>query len=197
MQLSLSNPEPVVAAGPVIWREVEKGFEVAELPVVVHGHEVDTILLNGIDPAYYRFVARNAPAGDLGIDEWEKAVPQAVPIVNDSYCDHKGKPDTPILSEGVPMGPTDYDAKAGAFVAGDGFADIKDLSAQSVANGFSRGDQRNGVLPLLFRCRWSDACAGQKAACQPDFCRQGQQWARDRRHDKGRLSSRSPGSPIS
>ncbi|MBB3560980.1 hypothetical protein FHX06_002307 [Rhizobium sp. BK512] len=149
MQLSLTNPEPVATAGQVIWREVGKGFEVAELPVMVGGHEIDTILLNRIDPRLYRFVARNASAGDRGIDEWEKAVPQAVLIVNGSYYDHKGEPDTPILSDGVPMGPADYDAKAGAFVSGEGFADIKGLSAQSWQTAFQGATNAMVSYPLL------------------------------------------------
>ncbi|TCR93006.1 uncharacterized protein DUF2233 [Rhizobium sp. BK376] len=149
MQLSLSNPEPVATAGPFAWREVEKGFEVSELPVMVGGRQVDTILLNRIDPALYRFVARNAPAGNMGIDEWEKVLPKAVLIVNGSYYNLKGAPDTPMLSEGVPMGPKDYDAKAGVFIAGDGFADIKDLSAQTWQTAFQGATNAMVSYPLL------------------------------------------------
>ncbi len=48
-------------------------------------------------------------------------------IVNGSYYDKKGLPDTPFVSQGQVMGPQAYDAKAGAFVADDGGATVVDL----------------------------------------------------------------------
>ena len=149
MRLALSDPQPVAQPGPLVWQEPEKGFEVAELPVMVDGREVDRILLNRIDPALYRFVARNAPSGDKGVDEWERALPNAVLIVNGSYFDLKGRPDTPIISESVAAGPTVYDAKAGAFVAGDGFADIKDLSHQGWQDALKGSANAMVSYPLL------------------------------------------------
>ena len=128
MRLALKDPIPIVQSGPMAWRTIEPGFEVAELPVLHEGHEVDRILLNRIDPRYFRFVARNSPTGDKGIDEWEMALPQAVLIVNGSYYAKNGLPDTPFISEGVAAGPSQYDAHAGVFVAGDGNAAIKDLT---------------------------------------------------------------------
>jgi hypothetical protein len=104
---------------------VEPGFEVAEMPVLADGRDVDRILLNRIDPGKFRFIVRNAIG--LDIDQWEKALPDDVLIVNGSYYDLKGRPDTPIVTEGVPAGPSDYDAKAGAFVDADGNARIVDL----------------------------------------------------------------------
>ncbi|MBF6907507.1 hypothetical protein HN295_20290, partial [Acinetobacter baumannii] len=112
---------------PMAWEEKEKGFDVAELPVLAGGREVDRILLTRIDPAQYRFVVRNAPAGDKGIDEWERALPEARLIVNGSYFGLKGLPDTPFVSEGKVMGPRRYDARAGAFVAGPRGVAVIDL----------------------------------------------------------------------
>lgn len=149
MQLALKMPPPAAQPGPLAWREVEKGFQVAELPVMVDGRQVDTILLNRIDPALFRFAAHNAPAGDMGVDEWEKALPKAVLIVNGSYYNLKGAPDTPILSDGIAMGPKEYDAKAGAFVAGDGFADIKDLSGETWQAAFQGATNAMVSYPLL------------------------------------------------
>ncbi|NNH46144.1 hypothetical protein HLI03_31605 [Rhizobium laguerreae] len=149
MQLALKEPPPLAQPGLFTWREVEKGFEVAELPVMADGKEVDRILLNRIDPALYRFVARSAANGDRGIDEWEKALPTAVLIVNGSYYDPKGRPDTPIISEGVAMGPTTYDAKAGAFTAGDGFASIKELSNQTWQTALAGVTNAMVSYPLL------------------------------------------------
>ena len=131
MQVALAKPARAATSGPLAWRAVEPGFEVAELPVIAGGQEVDRILLNRIDPARFRFVARNAPNGDRGLDEWERALPASVLIVNGSYFGLKGRPDTPFISEGASLGPTRYDAKAGAFVATDTAATIKDLSHQT------------------------------------------------------------------
>ncbi|MEF3129980.1 hypothetical protein OS035_00685 [Rhizobium sp. 268] len=69
VQLALRPVIPAVLPGPLVWQEPETGFEVAELPVLADGREVDRILLSRIDPARFRFVTRNAAAGDTGIDE--------------------------------------------------------------------------------------------------------------------------------
>ena len=124
MRVALREPAPAATSGPLVWLEVEKGYEVAELPVLVDGQEVDRILLNRIDPARFRFVARNAPNGDLGIDEWERTLPKAVLIVNGSYFGLKGRPDTPFVSEGIASGPSEYLASADA-------ATVQDLSHQT------------------------------------------------------------------
>ncbi|MCY0916537.1 phosphodiester glycosidase family protein [Massilia antarctica] len=127
MRLALTAPVPAATSGPMSWQEREKGFEVTELPVMVGGREVDRILLARIDPAQYRFIVRNAPDGDKGIDEWERALPQALLIVNGSFYGLKGLPDTPFISEGTAMGPRRYNARAGAFVAGKNGAGVRDL----------------------------------------------------------------------
>ncbi len=72
-------------AGAYELREIKPRYEVAEMPVIADGKEDDRILLNRIDPTRFKFIARNAPAGDKGIDECEKALPNAVLIVNGSY----------------------------------------------------------------------------------------------------------------
>lgn len=127
MRLALTVPVPPATSGPMTWQEREKGFEVAELPVMAGGREVDRILLARVDPTQYRFVVRNAPAGDKGIDEWERALPQARLIVNGSFYDLKGVPNTPFISEDKVMGPRQYNARAGAFVANANGAGVRDL----------------------------------------------------------------------
>jgi len=94
MREALKDTVPPVPAGQFYWREFELGFEVTEMPVMLPGEEVDRILLNRIDPKRFRFVMRSAPEGDRGLDEWERALPSAVPIVNGSYFGLKGKPGT-------------------------------------------------------------------------------------------------------
>lgn len=150
MREALKEPVPGVSAGAFTWREAEPGFEVAELPVMAASGEVDRILLNRIDPARFHFVVRNAPEGDKGIDEWERALPNAVLIVNGSYFDLKGKPDTPFISEGVDLGPRQYAAKAGAFVAKpDGSAAIHDLRQATWQDSFIGAKNAMVSYPLL------------------------------------------------
>lgn len=149
MRLALVHPQTDVQSGPLVWQDIEKGYEVAELPVMQASHEVDRILLNRIEPERFRFVVRNAPNGDKGIDQWEKELPEAVLIANGSYYDLKGTPDTPIVSNGIGSGPKSYDAKAGAFVAAEGVADIKDLSHQDWQTVFKRANNAMVSYPLL------------------------------------------------
>jgi hypothetical protein len=149
MRLALRNPPSVAAPGTLAWKEIDNGFEVAELPVMANGGEVDRILLNRIDPARFRFVVRNAADGTMGLDEWEHALPKAVLIVNGSYYDLKGKPATPFISEGEILGPRSYDAKAGAFVAGKNTAGIRDLSQQGWQAAFAGAANAMVSYPLL------------------------------------------------
>ncbi|EJZ18702.1 hypothetical protein RCCGEPOP_24162 [Rhizobium sp. Pop5] len=131
------------------WQQPEAGFEVAELPVLADGREVDRIFLSRIDPARFRFVVHNAPKGDTGVDEWELALPKAVLIVNGSYYDTHGRPDTPFISEAVAMGPQQYDAKAGAFIADATSADIRDLTHQDWRGAFGGATNAMVSYPLL------------------------------------------------
>jgi hypothetical protein len=149
MRLALKTPPSVAAPGTLAWKEIDKGFEVAELSVMANRSEVDRILLNRIDPARFRFVVRNAADGTMGLDEWERALPKAVLIVNGSYYDLKGKPATPFITEGEILGPRSYDAKAGAFVAGKRTAGIRDLSQQRWQDAFARAANAMVSYPLL------------------------------------------------
>jgi hypothetical protein len=112
------------AAGALTWRSISVGFEVADLPVEVDGREVDRIFLARIDPGRFRFVLRTASNGERGLDQWMAELRPAL-LVNGSYSSRYGEPATPLLSGGMPFG-TDYDAKAGAFVASRQFAGIHD-----------------------------------------------------------------------
>ena len=149
MRLALTEPAPTAVPGPLVWHQGAPGFEVADLDVMVTGRPVDTILLSRIDPAHYRFVVRNAPRGDKGLDEWERDLPRAALIVNGSYFDVTGHPDTPFVSEGKMLGPAHYDARAGAFVAGDRTADVRDLSRQDWRHAFAGARNAMVSYPLL------------------------------------------------
>jgi hypothetical protein len=149
MRLALTEPAPKAIPGPLVWHQGAPGFEVADLAVMVAGHQVDTLLLNRIDPARYRFAVRNAPRGDKGLDEWERNLPQAALIVNGSYFDVAGRPNTPFVSQGVAMGPAQYDARAGAFIAGDGSADVRDLTRADWRHTFAGARNAMVSYPLL------------------------------------------------
>ncbi|MEI9983061.1 MAG: phosphodiester glycosidase family protein [Aliidongia sp.] len=147
MRLALRDA-PDATPGDFAWQSIAPGFDVADLPVSASDEIVDHILLARIDPARYRFVLRNAPAGDRNLDDWMTQLDAAL-VVNGSYFTRTGEPDTPVLSDGVPLGPSDYDAKAGAFVAGDGFAGIRDLAGQDWRSAFRGADNATVSFPLL------------------------------------------------
>jgi hypothetical protein len=114
IRLALRDPSVAAAPGPLEWRSIAPGFEVAELAVIAQGAEVDRIALARVDPARFRFVVRSAPAGNRGLDAWMRAL-GAVLVVNGSYFSRDGTPDTPIVSAGQPLGPRHYIANHGAF----------------------------------------------------------------------------------
>ncbi len=130
------------------WRAISQGFEVAELPAMLDGKEVDRILLARIDPARFRFALRNASDGSKDLDRWMKDLGAAL-VVNASYYSFHGTPDTPFLSEGVLLGPSEYEAKGGAFVASGSSAGIRDLSHADWKTVFQSADNAMVSYPIL------------------------------------------------
>lgn len=135
MQLALKPGIPDVTAGASSWNEIEPGFQVREIPVMAGDREVDRLYLNRFDPAEFRFVARNEPSGAKDIDQWEAALkPEGaggtVLIVNGSYFGLKGEADTPFVSMGARLGPGEYDAKAGVWVANASGTHVVDLTGR-------------------------------------------------------------------
>ncbi len=149
MRASLKTPQPDAVSGPIVWTTRSLGFETAEMPVIVEGKTLDVILLNRIDPENYSFTVRNAPKGDIGIDEWEKQLPDSLLIVNGSYFGLKGYPDTPVKMNGVFAGPSKYQATAGAFVSRDGQADIIDLRRRNWNSALEHSENAMVSYPLL------------------------------------------------
>jgi Phosphodiester glycosidase len=147
MRLALADA-PAAQPGDFAWQSVAPGFEIGDLPVSASDRIVDHVLLARIDPTRFRFVLRNAPDGDRNLDDWMAQLGAAL-VVNGSYFTRSGEPDTPVLSDGVPLGPHSYDAKAGAFVAGDGFAGIRDLAGEDWRTAFGRADNAVVSFPLL------------------------------------------------
>jgi Phosphodiester glycosidase len=129
MRIALGNPVPVAIAGPFQWARRADGLETTEMPVLADGHEVDRILLVRVDPDRYRFEILNAPAGHLDAAAWMSQL-HAVVVTNGSYFTRNGTPQTPLLSQGIELGPTKYSAAHGAFVVSDHFVGVRDLQQQ-------------------------------------------------------------------
>jgi hypothetical protein len=147
IRLALADPPPT-HPGSFAWRAIAPGFEVGALPVIAGGAEVDRIELARVDPARFRFVVRNAPSGDKNLDEWMTETGAAL-IVNGSYYAHDGTPDTPFVSAGTRLGPAQYDAKAGAFVALPDFVGIRDLAHEDWRAAFAGAEDAMVSYPLL------------------------------------------------
>jgi hypothetical protein len=147
MRLALAEA-PAAVPGAFNWRSIAAGFEVADLPAVADGRAVDHVLLARIDPTCFRFVVRSASAGDKDLDQWMAQL-GAVLVVNGSYYARHGEPDTPFLSDGTLLGPKDYDARAGAFVASPRFVGIHNLTQESWQAAFAGADDAMVSYPLL------------------------------------------------
>jgi hypothetical protein len=148
MRLALRRPVPEAVPGAMTWRTATDGFEVAELPVVVRGKEVDRILLSRIDPARFRFRVLSRPEGDRELGDWMR-VTHAALVVNGSYFTDDGSPETPVLSDGVALGPREYDATHGAFAAGPSGAGLHDLVRTDWRTAFAGARDALVSYPLL------------------------------------------------
>ena len=116
-----------MTGGALHWAEAAPGFEIAEQPIYADGVAVDGLMLARVDPERWRFSVHSRPEGDRGLDEWMAALGAAL-VVNGSYFGKKGEPDTPVKADGRFLGPPDYEAGDGAFVAGAAGADVVDLA---------------------------------------------------------------------
>lgn len=148
MRLALAEPTLAAEPGAIEWRKVAEGFEIGELPALVNGAEVDRILLARIEPDRYRFVVRNASAGNMELQDWMRGL-DALLVVNGSYFSQYGAPDTPFLSERAPLGPRSYDAAHGAFVASKASTGIRDLSGIGWQDAFRGADNAMVSYPML------------------------------------------------
>jgi hypothetical protein len=139
---------PAASPGKLEWRMIRDGFEAGELAAVAGGSEVDRIFLARVDPAKFRFEVRNEPSGDFNLDIWMNRLGAAA-IINGSYYSRNGMPATPVLSAGTLLGPSAYDARAGAFVASAAFVGIRDLAQQSWQDAFKGARDAMVSYPLL------------------------------------------------
>jgi hypothetical protein len=139
---------PPASPGKLEWRTIRDGLEAGELAVMADGGEVDRIFLARIDPAKFRFEVRNEPSGKFDLNAWMTRLGAAV-VINGSYYSRDGMPATPVISAGALLGPADYDARAGAFVASAAFAGIRDLAHQSWQDAFKGARDAMVSYPLL------------------------------------------------
>jgi hypothetical protein len=158
MRVALRQRGPA-EAGRLEWRRIDQGFEVGELPVIAANMEVDRILLARIDPARFRFVVRNAPAGDKDLGRWLTDL-KALLVINGSFYLPRGTPETPLVSGGVLLGPRSYDAKHGAFVASAAFVGIRDLASEDWRTALRGADDAVVSYPLLLASDGSSRAAG-------------------------------------
>ncbi|MBN9221289.1 MAG: phosphodiester glycosidase family protein [Mesorhizobium sp.] len=154
MRLALQPAIPDVTAGTSSWAEVEPGFEVREVPVLAGSEEIDRLYLNRFDPLRFRFVARNETDGAKDIDQWEQALHPdgtggTVLIVNGSYFGLKGEADTPFVSMGARLGPSDYDAKSGAWTENASGTHVVDLKNRDWRTVLQDADNAMVSYPLL------------------------------------------------
>lgn len=148
MRFALADRNVSATAGAFEWQPIAPGFEVAELPVLANGVEVDRIMLARVDPDHFRFVVRTAPAGTRALDEWMQALGAAL-VMNGSYFARDARPDTPLISAGVALGPQDYQAKHGAFVASPQSTRIHDLANEDWRTALRGADDAMVSYPLL------------------------------------------------
>lgn len=134
--------------GPLTWSAPAPGFEVAELPILAGGAEVDKLLVARIDPARFKFEVHAAPDAARELGDWMK-VTGAVLIINGSYFARDGQPATPVVSRGQPMGPKAYGTKHGAFVVGAGGPQVFDLGKRRWQEAFKGATEAMVSFPML------------------------------------------------
>jgi hypothetical protein len=148
MRRALRDPPATITAGPIAWRAIAPGFDVAELAVLADGQEVDRILLARIDPAHFRFAVRSSPAGNRDLDGWMRALGAAL-VINGSYFSRDGTPDTPVVSAGTRLGPHHYIANHGAFVASERVVGVRDFTSLDWHIALRGADDAMVSYPLL------------------------------------------------
>jgi hypothetical protein len=148
VRLGLQATIPSASAGPLAWTNVQPGLDVAELPVIANGEQVDSILLTRIDPQKFRFVLRNTPSGSRDLKTWLNHLHPAV-IINASYYRPNGVPDTPFLSDGTLLSDHNQPAAAGAFLATDKAATVVPLLNGDWRGAFAAAQNALATYPLL------------------------------------------------
>jgi hypothetical protein len=159
---------PAASPGSLEWRMIRDGFEAGELAAVVDGSDVDRIFLARIDPAKFRFEVRNEASGDFNLDIWMSRLGAAA-VINGSYYARNGMPATPVLSAGALLGPPDYDARAGVFIASAATAGIRDLAQQNWNDAFKGAHDAMVSYPLLISANGASRVAASQWLANRSF----------------------------
>ncbi|MGL4637792.1 MAG: phosphodiester glycosidase family protein [Beijerinckiaceae bacterium] len=148
MRLALLPEPPSAEAGAFTWTAAQPGFEIAEMPVMAAGKEVDRILLARIAPSSFRFQVLMHRAGNRDIDDWMR-ITGAQLVINGSYFDRHGYPDTPLKTNGQQMGPVPYKAAHGIFSVTNDSVTIHDLLNQDWRPLLEKSQEAMVSYPLL------------------------------------------------
>src|SRR5262245_43912959 len=136
---------------------------------------VARLLLARIDPAQWRFSVHSNPAGYRDSATLLGEL-QTVLAVNGRYIGLlKGNPDTTLISNGVSMGPAEYEASHGAFVASARDANVVDLKGKDWRRVFAGKTNAMVSYPLLVdenglsRAKQSEWLAGRSFVGQDRY----------------------------
>jgi hypothetical protein len=144
--LALQTPPPIALPGTLTWRHLAPGLEIGELPALVQGEEVDRLFLTRVDPTLYEF--QLLVTADKDLEAWMRDL-RAVAVINGSYYSPDMGPATPVRINGMPSGPTEYNAQHGAFVSSPSGTGIIDLAAQDWKGALAHADTAFVSYPLL------------------------------------------------
>lgn len=149
LNAALRDADEIPKAGVLTWTARAKGFDTAELDVLVDGQVVDTVHLIRLDPARYNFQLMHDVEGPH-IEKWREDT-GALAVINSSfYIEETNQPETPVRIQGHRDGPRNYVSKHGAFVMGEKGADVIDLKGRSVDEAISKYPNAVVSYPLLF-----------------------------------------------
>lgn len=163
LALALDDPDTVPAPVGPVWTERLPGFETGVLTARLAGQVVDRIHLVRVDPARYAFEARHDAARPASIDAWQERL-GALAVVNASFYRMDYSPETPMKTAGAVLGPRWKKTRHGAFVAGEGTADVVDLLGKDVQAEIAPYDDAVVSYPLLL-----DAGGRVRAARNPNW----------------------------
>lgn len=157
MRLGRLRPPPKAEPGPLVWRTLRAGFEVADLNVMVGTEPIDRIRLVRLEPSRFRFAIRNDPSRRHTLRGWMRDMPDAALVINGAYYVPSGAPATPTLIDGVSRGATKVYRRDGglfythgAFIASAaGAVEVVDIKGRNWKDVFAGQDQAFVSFPLL------------------------------------------------
>ncbi|HEY3445386.1 MAG TPA: phosphodiester glycosidase family protein [Myxococcales bacterium] len=161
--LALGDPDTLPEPVAFEWTQRLPGFETGVLEARLSGQIVDRIHLVRVDPARYSFEARHDEQRPANIDAWQERL-GALAVVNASFYQMDYSPETPMKEGGALLGPRWRRTRHGAFVAGEGGADVVDLLGLDVQVALAPHREAVVSYPLLL-----DASGKVRAVRNPNW----------------------------